>query len=50
MTNVVFWTMEMKFIMCKNLIMCIGEVGPVEVELLFTAMLTAGGIFGTDGL
>ena len=39
MVNFVFYTMEMKFVMCKDLKMVIGEVGPVEVELLLSCII-----------
>ncbi len=33
MVNIVFYSMEMKFHMLKDLKLIIGEIGPVEVEL-----------------
>lgn len=48
MPNVVFYTMEMKFILCKNLKMTVGEeIGPVEVELLISMILLSGYWFGS---
>lgn len=48
MTNVVFYSMEMKYILCKNLNLNLGEVGPVEVELMFSVILGLGWWFGSD--
>jgi len=50
MTNLVFYTMEMKFVLCKNLKLIVGEIGPVEVELLMTTICFCAGYFGIDGL
>jgi phosphatidylserine synthase len=50
MPNVVFWTMEMKFILCKNLKMVVGEFGPVELEIVLALIVFLGGYLGTDGL
>lgn len=33
MVNIVFYSMEMKFLMLKDLKLVIGELGPVEIEL-----------------
>ena len=50
MVNIVFYSMEMRFLMMKDLKLVIGEIGPVEVELsLFIGLLSAY-YFGTDGL
>ena len=48
MTNIVFYSMEMKYIMCKNLNMTVGEIGPVEIELIVTCILLTGSFFGAD--
>jgi phosphatidylglycerophosphate synthase len=50
MANIVFWTMEMKFILCKDLVLNVGEIGPVEYELALSIMIFLGGFFGNDGL
>ena len=50
MPNLIFYTMEMKYVICKNLKMIVGEIGPVEVELLMASILISAGYFGIDGL
>jgi len=50
MTNLIFYTMEMKFVMCKNLKIVVGEFGPVELELVMTTICICAGYFGIDGL
>ena len=47
MPNLCFFVMEMKFILCKNLKMTVGdEIGPVEMELIFSFLLFVGAVFG----
>jgi len=46
--NVVFWSMEMKFILFKDLKMIVGEVGPVEVELIIAFVIFLGGYLGAE--
>jgi phosphatidylglycerophosphate synthase len=48
--NMVFYTMEMKFILLKNLKITLGEMGPVEIELTATILLLLGWYFGSEGL
>jgi hypothetical protein len=49
MPNIIFHTMEMKYVLCKTLVMNIGEIGPVELELiLFTLIFVVGGLIGAD--
>ena len=51
MTNIVFHTMEMKYILCKNLTLTVGEIGPVEVELFISVLIFClGGLLGADSL
>lgn len=50
MVNIVFYSMEMKFLMMKDLKLVIGEIGPVEVELSLTIGYFCAYYFGTDGL
>jgi len=50
LTNIVFYSMEMKYILCKNLNLNLGEIGPVEVELFLATILLLGGYFGADCL
>jgi phosphatidylglycerophosphate synthase len=50
MVNIVFYSMEMKFIMLKNLKLVIGEIGPVEIEILLASGLFAAYYFGSEGL
>jgi len=48
MTNVIFYAMEMKFVLCNNLVMIVGEVGPVEIELLLTMIVGLSGLWGVE--
>ena len=48
MTNIVFYAMEMKYIVCKNLNLNLGEIGPVEVELIVAIVLVLGSVYGSD--
>jgi len=50
MTNLVFYTMEMKYVICKSLKIIVGEIGPVELELIIASILIISGYFGTEGL
>lgn len=52
MTNMVFFTMEMKYILIKgDLALTVGEFGPVETEwTIFTMILVLGGLFGGDAM
>ena len=43
-----FYTMVMQQAMCKNLVMIIGELGPVEVELIFSSILVCSGLVGVN--
>ncbi len=50
MTNLVFYTMEMKYVICKSLKIIVGEIGPVELELIIASILIISGYFGTERL
>ena len=50
LANLTFWAMEMRFILSKNLVMTVGELGPVEIELLLSVVLFFSGLFGVDSL
>lgn len=43
--NAVFYTMEMKFVICKNLHMIVGEIGPVEFELFLSTLIWSVAFF-----
>lgn len=45
MANVTFFSMEMRFILSKSLTMNVGEIGPVEIELILTSILLVGYYF-----
>lgn len=47
LTNIVFYAMEMKYILCKNLNLNLGEIGPVEVELIVAIVLALGSVYGS---
>lgn len=45
--NVPFYSMEIRHTICRHFNMIIGEIGPVEVELIVTLVLgLSGGFFG----
>lgn len=44
MTNLVFFTMEMKYILVKNISFQVGEFGAYETELVITIFILVGGI------
>lgn len=46
--NLPMYTMEVKFIVCNNLKMIIGELGPVELELIFSIIMIASGMWGVE--
>lgn len=49
MVNVPFYSMEIRHIICKKLNINIGEVGPVEVELIISLIFAfSGGVYGSD--
>ena len=48
MVNVIFYCMEMRFVVCKELIMVMGGFGPVELELLLSTLLASFGYFGPE--
>ena len=48
--NFVFYAMEMKNTITGELVMQIGEFGPVELELIFSCLLWYLGIYGNDGM
>lgn len=50
MYNVVFWSKEIHHLLCKHLKLIVGEIGPVEVELIVSTIVFLGGYLGTDGL
>lgn len=45
--NVIFFTMEMKYLLCHELVINIGEVGSVEIENFFATLFVLGSIYGT---
>merc|ERR1719272_1955317 len=49
--NAIFHCMETRFVLIGNLDMILGEFGPVEAELLLSALLfLIGGYFGSDSI
>jgi len=50
MSNVVFHSMEMKYLMCRGqLQMTVGEVGPLELEAFLALLfITVGGVIGAE--
>jgi hypothetical protein len=47
MVNIVFYSMEMKFLMLKDLKLVIGELGPVEIELALAIGYFSAYFFGS---
>ena len=48
--NFIFYAMEMKYTITGSLVMAAGELSPVELELIFSAVLIAFSYFGTAGM
>lgn len=49
LVNLPFYAMEIRHHYCKDLVMIVGDIGPVEVELIYTIILVvSGGYFGGD--
>mgnify|MGYP001227947126 CR=1 FL=1 len=48
--NVVFFCMEMRYMLTGELVMAVGEISSVEFELFFTILLIVFGIYGNDGM
>ena len=46
--NLPMYSMELKHLVCKNLKMIIGELGPVENELIFSLIYILSGFWGAD--
>ena len=45
MVTMTVFCMELKFVMCKNLLMIVGELGPVENEIILTLVIVSCGYF-----
>ena len=45
--NLIFFAMELKYLLCKELVLNLGEIGAVEVENLFATLMVIGGIYGS---
>ena len=48
--NAIFYSMELKFIICNELKFKMGEFGPVEGEFLYFSAITLAGIAGAETL
>jgi hypothetical protein len=48
--NMPMYSMEMKYIFTGTLTITQGEIGPVEIELLFAVIFGAAAIFGVSGM
>ena len=46
MLNIIFFCTEMKYILCKELILNIAEVGSIEIEHFFGTLFILTGIYG----
>lgn len=47
--NVPFYTMELRHYYCKDIMLIVGELGPVEIELIYSLIfLLSGLVFGGD--
>lgn len=50
LVNVPFYAMEIRHYYCKDFVMIVGELGPVEVELIYTIIFLFSGLYiGGDG-
>lgn len=50
MFNALFYCMESNFILTGGLNMILGELGPVEAELLNSSIIISVGYFGSDNV
>lgn len=48
LVNAVNHTMEIRFVVTKNLVLNVGELGPNEIEYLFSAIIFFGGLYPND--
>ena len=48
--NLPMYSMEMKYIFTGTLEITQGDIGPVEIELLFAIIFGAAAVFGTEGM
>lgn len=44
---IIIFCMEMKYILCKELVLSFGEVGSIEIETSFAIMFIFAGFYGT---
>ena len=50
LVNVPFYAMEIRHYYCKDFVMIVGELGPVEVELIYSLIFVFSGLYiGGDG-
>jgi phosphatidylglycerophosphate synthase len=45
--NVIFFAMEMKHLLCNQLVLTCGEIGQLEIENMFAVFFVLGGIYGS---
>lgn len=45
---VIVYFMEMKYILCNELVLTVGEVGSVEIECFFAISFIYSGVYGVD--
>jgi phosphatidylglycerophosphate synthase len=45
LVNVPFYCMEIRHCYCKNILMTVGEIGPVEVELIYSIIFMLTGVW-----
>ena len=48
--NICFYGMEIRYKICKALVMLVGEISSVEIEIMISLIFIFGGIYGGDGL
>ena len=49
LVNVPFFAMEIRHSFCKEFVMIVGEIGPVEVELIYSVLFfMTGAVLGGD--
>lgn len=47
--NVPFYSMEIRHFYCKDILMIVGELGPVEIELIYSVIfILSGTVFGVE--
>ena len=47
-TNMTVFCMELNFVMVRKLVMQVGEIGPVELEIIIASIICSAGYLGPE--